>query len=92
MTSLHITHAVRDLDEWLSTFNSRADFRASGGVTSLTVRHSVDDPNFVAVDLNFDTADQARSFLTRLETEVWPSSPHVDGTPTVHVLEAVGAR
>lgn len=91
MTSLHISHRVDDFDEWLTTFNSFTDFRAQGGVTATTVRHAVDDPNLVAVDLEFDSTDQARSFLARLETEIWPNSPHLSDTPGNCILESVGA-
>jgi hypothetical protein len=79
------------LNEWLTTFNTFSDYRAEAGVNSVAVRHAVDDPNLVTVDLEFDTADQARSFLGRLETEIWPNSPHFSGTPTTQLLESVGA-
>ena len=90
MTTLHISHDVRDFDQWLATFNTFGDFRTQGGVTACTVRHGVDDPAFVTVDLTFGSTEAARAFLGRLEAEIWPSSPHLDGTPTVRILEAVG--
>lgn len=91
MTSLHISHTVRDFDKWLAAFKSHAGFRADGGVAALTLRRGVDDPDVVAVDLEFDTTDQARSFLARLQSEIWPDSPHFDGTPTSVLLDAVTA-
>jgi hypothetical protein len=91
MTSLHISHTVRDFDAWLTAFNSFADFRTRGGVRALTVRHAVDDPRFVAIDLEFDTTEAARSFLERLETEIWPSATHLAGRPTARLLETVEA-
>ena len=92
MTTLNITHGVRDFDEWLAIFESFDAFRAEGGVTSCSVRHGVDDPAYVAVDLEFDSADEARAFLQRLETEVWPASTHLDGTPTSRLLETALTR
>lgn len=92
MTSLHITHTVRDFDEWYATFQEHEGFRAQGGVTGLAVRRGADDPNRVAIDLEFDGVDEARAFLGLLETRIWPTSPHLDGTPTVHVLEVVRAQ
>jgi hypothetical protein len=91
MTSLHIFHTVRDFDSWLATFNTFDDFRTSGGVKTTTVRRGIENPDFVAVDIEFDDAERARSFLTQLETQVWPNSPHLEGRPTVHLLEAVTA-
>jgi hypothetical protein len=89
MTSLHISHTVRDFDEWLTTFNAFDDFRAANGVTSLTIRQGADDRNFVAIDLQVATTEQARTLLATLEREIWPASPLVDGTPTTHLLESV---
>lgn len=92
MTSLHITHTVRDFDEWYATFQDHEAFRAQGGVTGLTVRRSADDPNRVAVDLEFDGTDEARAFLGLLETRIWPTSPHLDSAPVVQLLEVVGVQ
>ena len=91
MTSLHISHTVNDFDDWLATFNAFADFRTQGGVQTCAVRHGIEDPNYVAVDLEFDTTEQARSFLGRLQTEIWPNSPHLTGEPTTLILESAGA-
>jgi hypothetical protein len=91
MTTLHISHTIRDVDAWLRTFNSFADVRDEGGVTAASVHHGVDDPNLVTVDLTFDTVEQARSFLERLRAEIWPASPYLDGVPTASILEALGA-
>jgi hypothetical protein len=91
MASLHISHGVDDFHGWLATFNSFAGFREQGGVTAGTVRHAVDDPNFVTIDLDFASVEQTRAFLGRLESEVWPSAPHLRGRPTTHILEAVDA-
>lgn len=85
MTSLHITHTVRDLAEWTEIFSSFEEVRTRGGVTATHVRH---DGDFVVVDLEFAAADEAASFLDFLETQVWPSSPHLEGVaPTSRILE-----
>ena len=89
MTSLHLEHSVNDLESWLETFRSFDDFRAKGGVTAVQIRHGVDNPNYIAVDLEFDTAEQARAFLGQLETRVWPNNPHFDGAPTTHIFETI---
>ena len=89
MTTLHIEHSVNDFRPWLETFRSFDDFRAAGGVSTVQVRNSVDDPNYVAVDLEFESVGQARAFLGQLETQVWPNSPHFDGKPTARILQTV---
>jgi hypothetical protein len=89
MTSLHIEHTVHNLEPWLETFNSFAQVRADGGVTALQVRNGAEDPNFVAIDLEFASLERARSFLEFLESQIWPTSQHFSGTPTTRVLERV---
>ena len=89
MTSLHIEHSVNDLEPWLETFRSFDEFRVKGGVKAVQVRRGVDDPNYVAVDLEFDSSEQAKAFLSQLETQIWPNSQHFDGTPTSRILETV---
>lgn len=82
-------HSVNDLESWLETFRSFDDFRAQGGVTAVQVRHGVEDPNYVTVDLEFESAEEARAFLAQLETRIWPNSPHFEGSPTTHLLETI---
>lgn len=89
MTSIHIEHPVNDFGLWLETFQSFEDFRAEGGVKAVKIRHAVDDPNYVSVDLEFDDVEQARAFLSQLEAQIWPNSPHFDGVPTSHILSTV---
>jgi hypothetical protein len=89
MTSLHIEHSVNNLEPWLETFRSFDNFRAEGGVTSVQVRHGVDNPNYVAVDLDFDSVEQARTFLGQLQTKIWPNTVHFEGTPTSHIFETI---
>ena len=92
MPSLHIEHAITDLATWTAAYGAFADVRRRSGVTSETVRHPVDDPGFVVIDLEFGTVEQAQDFLRFLETQVWASrerSPALGGTPAVRILEPV---
>lgn len=86
-TSLHIEHRIdSDFDAWLATFRTFDEARTRGGVTDTQVRHAVDDPQHVAVDLCFGDVEQATTFLGFLRDQVWPTSPHLVGTPTAVVL------
>jgi hypothetical protein len=90
MATLHIQHAITDFDTWESAFNRFADARRSAGVRTHRIQRPVDNPRFVVVDLDFDTADEAQSFLGFLSTQVWTNpenSPGLAGTPEAMVLE-----
>lgn len=90
MASLHIEHPVTDLATWTTAYARFAEMRRTSGVTAESVRHPPDDPNFVVIDLEFDTAEQATAFLDLLRTRVWgvpANSPALVGTPQARVLQ-----
>ena len=90
MATLHIEHAITDFGLWSAAFDRFADFRKQSGVRAQRVQRPVDDPHYVVVDLDFDTAGQAERFLEFLQTKVWASSnnaPALAGTPQTRILE-----
>ena len=95
MTTLHIEHAISDFDQWLTAFQRFADARAQAGVRAHRVQRPVDDPNYVVIDLDFDTVDDAQRFLGFLQTKVWSSpqnAPALVGAPQTRILQSAPAR
>ena len=95
MTTLHIEHPITDLNAWLAAFDRMAEARTNAGVTSQRVLHLVDDPNYIFVDLDFGTTDEARRFLTFLERNVWSSNdnaPALAGAPQTKLLQQAAVR
>lgn len=70
MTVLRIQHAVPDFDRWQRAFASDPMDRQGSGVRRYHVYRSVADPNFVMIDLEFDTRFQADAMLARLR-QLW---------------------
>lgn len=92
MASLHIEHPITDLATWTAAFAAAGDIRRQIGVRAEQVRHPVGDPTDIVVDLEFDTVEQAETFLDFLRTEIWAlpeNSPALAGTPEATILEAV---
>lgn len=92
MPTLHIEHGISSFTEWKTAFDRFADFRAQAGVRRHTVRRPVDDTHYVAIDLDFDTTEEAQSFLEVLRERVWSSpqnAPALIGTPQTRILETV---
>jgi len=92
MTTLRIEHAIHDYDQWKTAFTTYEPARAKAGVRAFTIRRPADDPNYLMLDLEFDTADAARRFAQFLEEQVWssPSSaPALAGIPRTRVLDVV---
>lgn len=91
MTTLHIEHAINDLDVWREAFGRAAGLRAQHGVRGYEIRRPVDDPNYLMIDLAFDTAGAAEGFLVELH-KIWQTpaaSPALVGAPQTRILETV---
>ncbi|MFF3324712.1 hypothetical protein [Streptomyces sp. NPDC002889] len=95
MATLHIEHAITDLDSWKAAFDQFADFRRHAGVRGYRILQPLDDPQYIVVDLEFDTAAAAENFRDALVEKIWPSreaAPALVGTPQTMILEVVEER
>ena len=95
MPTLHIEYPIADLDTWLAAFDRFAARRAAAGVIDQRVWQPADDQRYIVLDLDFDTTEQAASFLHFLRTQVWASpgnAPALAGAPRTTFLEAVPSR
>lgn len=70
MTILHIQHAVPNYEGWKRAFDNDPADRKGAGVCRYHVHRSVADPNFVMIDLEFDSTAQAQAMLERLQ-KLW---------------------
>jgi len=94
MTTLHIEHAIVDFELWSSAFDRFADFRTKAGVRGQRIQQPVDDPRYVVIDLDFDSVDEAETFLSFLRDKVWSSpdsSPALVGEPQAKILKKARA-
>lgn len=94
MPTLHIEHAITDLDTWLSAFNGFADARRQAGVRAERIQQPVDNPAYIVVDLDFATAEEAEAFLRFLRDQVWAvpeNAPALAGAPSTMILEPVAS-
>ncbi len=91
-TTLHIEHPVTDFDTWRSAFDRFAGKRGASGVVDQRIWRPIDDERYVVLDLDFDTPEQAASFLHFLQTQVWASpntAPALAGPPRTAILQPV---
>ena len=92
MSTLHIQHPITDFETWATAFKRFAAARNQAGVRAQRVRRPVDDANYVVIDLEFDSTDEAVAFRRFLETQVWgnqQNAPALAGTPQTMILEPV---
>jgi hypothetical protein len=91
MATLHIEHRITDYPTWRAAFDRFAPARADAGVRGHRVFRAVDDERYVVIHLDFDDADEARSFLGFLQRVVWAipeNSPALDGSPETRILQS----
>ena len=92
MYMLRIEHPVPDFDGWKKAFDSDPVGREKSGVRRYRVLRPIDDPNYVMIDLEFDTVSQAEALLAAMRV-VWG---RVEGTimmnPQARIVEAVETK
>lgn len=89
-TTLHIEHPITDYAHWRAAFDRAAQLRTDGGVTAHRVSQPIDDDRYIVVQLDFDDAARAASFLDTLRTRIWADpvrAPGLDGTPRTVILQ-----
>ncbi|MEV4511038.1 hypothetical protein AB0K00_18945 [Dactylosporangium sp. NPDC049525] len=90
MPTLRIEHAIVDFALWRRAFDTFAEARDKAGVLRHRVMRPVDDEHYVAIDLDFPTAQAAEAFERFLRTTVWSDpqrAPALDGTPSTRIFE-----
>jgi hypothetical protein len=70
MPTLRIEHEVPDFGGWKAAFDSDPADRRGSGVRRYRVSQSVGDPNYVLIDLDFDTVYEAEGLLNTMR-EIW---------------------
>jgi len=100
-TTLKLEHAIVDFETWRSAFERDPVGRERLGVRRYRICRPIDDPKYVLVDLDFDSAAEAQTFLTALE-QVWSRAELSPGLarsaapgtakPRTRIVEEVDAR
>jgi hypothetical protein len=86
---LRIEHSVPDFTGWKRAFDSDPADRKGSGVRRYEVSRSVDDPNFVMIDLEFDTLKDAEGLLAKMR-QVWTGEGrNVMRNPQARIVDRV---
>jgi hypothetical protein len=84
---LRIEHPVPNFEGWKQAFDGDPVGRQKSGVRRYQILRAIDDPNFVMIDLEFDTVQQAEALLAAMRM-VWG---RVEGTimtgPKARIVE-----
>lgn len=91
MPILQIEHPVPDFDAWKEAFDSDPLGREKSGVRRYRVSRPIDDPNYIMVDLEFDSASEAGAFGVALR-DLWGRVEVVGENPRARIVEAVESK
>jgi len=92
MPILRIEHAVPDFTGWKRAFDSDPADRKGSGVRRYQVMRSAEDPNYVLIDLEFDSLDEAEGLLTKMR-RVWSGEGQkVMRNPQARIGDSVESR
>jgi hypothetical protein len=91
MPILRIEHSVPDFTGWKQAFDSDPVDRKGSGVRRFQVFRSVEDPNYVMIDLEFDSLRDAEGLLAKMR-QVWSGEGQkVMTNPQARIVEKVEA-
>jgi len=92
MYMLRIGHPIADYAGWKKAFDSDPVGRERSGVRRYRILRPVENENYVQIDLEFDTAEQAEALLAAMR-KVWS---RVEGTimknPEARIVEVVETK
>jgi hypothetical protein len=92
MPILRIQHAVPNFDGWKRAFDSDPIDRKGPASVGTNVHRSIADPNFVMIDLEFDSAAEAERVLEKLR-HLWAGpGGAVMQNPEAWIIETVESR
>ena len=95
MHVVQIEHPIRDFDTWKAAFDRFSDKRRHSGVRRHEIFQPTDDPNYVVLDLEFESEGQAEAYLGWLLREVWSSreaSPALAGGPQTRIVTVMESQ
>ena len=89
MSTILIKHKVSDYSTWKNAFDNFADFRKSSGEKSFRILHQESDPNDLTLLFEWDSQQNAESFLTSEKLKSTMQEAGVTEAPNIQFLNEV---
>ena len=92
MPILRIQHPIPSYEGWKGAFDSDPVGRERSGVRRYQILRSLDDPNYVMIDLEFDTKSEAEALLAAMR-QVWIRvQGSIMSNPQAYIVEQVESK
>jgi len=92
MTNVLVRHTVEDYEKWKPHFDDHASTREEYGEGGYRLFRVSDDPEELVILFEWDSAENARSFLEDSDLQDVMTEAGVVGEPEVHILDEIEAR
>ena len=89
MPIVRIEHSVQSFDRWKEVFDSDPADRKGSGVRRYQVFRLQDDPNYIMIDLEFDSTPEAEAFVETMKRLWGGSGKAVMQNPTARIVEVI---
>jgi hypothetical protein len=89
MYTLQIEHRVCDFDAWKKSFDNYNPFRVEGSVRRYRIFRSLDNPNYVMIDLDFERSSEANIFVEAMQQLWGRGEGKLIDRPQVRIVEAL---
>jgi ribosomal protein L35AE/L33A len=89
MYMLRIEHPVPDYAGWKKAFESDPVGRKKSGVRRYQILRPVDNPNYVMIDLEFDSPKEAEALLAAMRVTWGRVEGRIMSDPKAIIVEAV---
>jgi hypothetical protein len=90
MYILRIEHPVPNFDAWKAAFDGDPIGRKQSGVRRYRILRTIDNPNYVMIDLEFDSESEAEAMEASLR-ELW-GRVDVMHSPQARIVEVVESK
>lgn len=92
MPIVRIEHSVPNFEKWKLAFDSDPADRKGSGVRRYQVLRLRDDPNYVLIDLEFESVREAEAFVRTMERIWGGAGKAVMHDPRARVADLVEAK
>ena len=86
MVHVAVQHKVEDYKAWKAVFDNFSPTRKSGGERSYTLWRAAEDPNDISVLFEWDTLENARTFMKSTELKNAMQKAGVKEQPRIQYL------
>jgi hypothetical protein len=92
MTIVRIEHSVPNFEKWKEMFDRDPADRKGSGVRRYQILRPRDEPNYVMIDLEFDSLGEAEAFLQTMQ-QLWKGpGGAVMQNPRTRIVDRVEVR